>query len=279
MNEILTAVAVVAVIGVACAIILILASKYMKVEANEKEKEIRDALPGANCGACGYTGCDGYAKALAEGKTDKTNLCVPGADAVSKEIARITGLEAGDVVEKVATVKCLGDCGVTGDKAEYSGIKTCAAAKLIYGGKGACTHGCIGFGDCANACPSGAICIENGIAHVNTRLCTGCGLCTKTCPQGIIQLMDDVDKVLVTCSSHDKGAAVRGKCKHGCIGCGKCAKGCPEGAVSIVNELAVIDYDKCINCGKCAANCPVGCIMVSDFSGIHHYTVSKEEKQ
>lgn len=276
MNGILTAVGVVAAIGVVCAVILILASRYMRVDSNEKEKAIRDVLPGANCGACGYTGCDGYAKALANGDTDKTNLCVPGADAVSRAIANVTGLEAGDVVEKVATVKCLGDCNMTSDKSEYAGIKTCSAARMLYGGKGACIYGCIGFGDCAAACPSGAICIENGIAHVNTKLCTGCGLCIGACPQHIIHLMDDVDKVLVTCSNNEKGSEVRGKCKHGCIGCGKCAKGCTVGAVEIVNNLAVIDYDKCINCGKCAENCPVGCIMVSDFSGIHRYTVYED---
>ena len=271
MDGILIAAGVVAAIGIICAVILILASKYMNVESNEKEHEIREALPGANCGACGYAGCDGYAAALAEGKIDKTNLCVPGADAVSRRIAEITGLEAGDVVEKVATVKCLGDCNMTSDKTKYQGIQTCAAAKMLYGGKGACTYGCLGFGDCAKVCPNSAICIENDIAHINTKVCTGCGLCTKTCPQHIITLMDDVDKVLVTCSSNEKGAAVRNKCQHGCIGCKKCEKNCPAGAITVVNNLAVIDYDKCINCGECAKNCPVDCIMVSDFSGIHRY--------
>ncbi len=275
MDNILTAVLAVGAIGIVCAVILILADKYFHVQTNEKEKEIRDVLPGANCGACGYTGCDGYAKALADGETDKTNLCVPGADAVSKQIAEITGLEAGDVVEQVANVKCLGDCDMTTDKALYEGIQTCAAAKMLFGSKGSCTYGCIGLGDCAAACPKGAICIENGIAHVNTKLCTGCGLCTKTCPQHIIHLMKDVDKVLVTCSNLEKGAATRQKCKHGCIACKKCEKNCPVGAVTIVNNIAEIDYSKCINCGECAKNCPVGCIMVSDFSGIHRYEVKE----
>lgn len=273
MDGILLVVGIVAVIGVICAIILTVASKYMHVESDAKEKEIRDVLPGANCGACGYTGCDGYAKALASGDTTRTNLCVPGADAVSKKIAALTGLEAEDVVEQIATVKCMGDCNVTKSKAEYAGIQTCIAAKMLYGGKGLCTYGCLGYGDCANACPNGAICIENGIAHINTKLCTGCGLCTRTCPQRIITLMDDVDKVLVTCSNREKGATTRQKCSHGCIGCKKCEKNCPQGAITVVNNLAVIDYGKCINCGECAKNCPVHCIMVSDFSGIHRYIV------
>lgn len=276
MTEVLTAVAVVAAIGAVCAAVLLVASKLMFVPVNEKEKQIRDVLPGANCGACGYTGCDGYAKALAEGQTDKTNLCVPGADKVSNDIAQITGLEAADVVEMVATVRCMGDCGKVGKKSQYRGADSCAAAKMLFGGSSQCTYGCLGYGDCQKVCPNGAICIENGVAHVNTRICTGCGLCAKACPQGIIALMEDVDKVLVTCSSKDKGAAVRKICSHGCIACKKCEKNCPTQAVKVENNIAVIDYDKCINCGECAKNCPVGCIMVSDFSGIHRFEAKEE---
>lgn len=272
MHDVIMAILTVALIGVICAIILVLAAKYMHVEVNEREVKVREILPGANCGACGYAGCDGYAKAIAEGKETRTNLCVPGADKVSAEIAKITGLEAGDVVEQVATVRCMGDCGKAKKKSEYRGIETCSAAKMLYGGSGACTYGCLGYGDCEKACPSGTICIDNGVAHVNTKLCTGCGICTKTCPQGIISLMADVDKVLVTCSNKEKGAVVRNKCSHGCIGCKKCEKNCPTGAVKVENNIASIDYSKCIKCDLCAKNCPVGCIMVSDFSGIHRYT-------
>ncbi len=273
MIDILIVIGIVAAIGVLCALLLVIASKYMHVETNEKEKAIRDVLPGANCGACGFTGCDGYAKALANGEVSKTNLCVPGADAVSAKIAELTGLQAEDVIEQVATVKCLGDCNMTKDKSEYSGIESCVAARMLYGGKGMCTFGCLGYGDCAKVCPNNAICIENGIAHVNTKLCSGCGLCTRTCPQHVITLMADVDKVIVTCSNKEKGAVTRQKCSHGCIGCKKCEKNCPAEAIKVENNLASIDYEKCINCGLCAKNCPVSCIMVSDFSGIHRYIV------
>lgn len=272
MTEVIIAVSAVAVIGIVCAVILIVASKYMHVEVDEKEIKIREVLPGANCGACGYTGCDGYAKALARGETDKTNLCVPGADKVSKDIAEITGLQAGDVVERVAIVRCMGDCTKASKKSQYEGIQSCAAAKMLYGGEGACTYGCLGKGDCLSVCPSNAICIENGIAHVNTRLCAGCGMCVKECPQGIISLMADVDKVLVTCSNKDKGAVARQKCTNACIACKKCEKNCPTGAIKVENNVAVVDYSKCIKCDLCAKNCPVGCILVSDFSGIHRYT-------
>ena len=72
-----------------------MASSVMAVKEDTRFTEIRECLPGANCGACGYTGCDGYAKALLEPGT-KTNLCVPGADAASSEVPGV--VSAGCVV-------------------------------------------------------------------------------------------------------------------------------------------------------------------------------------
>ncbi len=269
MNPILIAAIVVAGIGALCAVMLVVASKFFAVEEDETAEKIRGCLPGANCGACGYAGCDGYAKALSEDKSVKTNLCIPGADIVSKQISEILGVEFEDVIEQVAVVNCYGDCKHTSDKMEYTGIPSCTAAKTLYGGKGKCTFGCLGFGDCVNICPQDAICIENGIAHINTRRCIGCGLCAKTCPQKIISIIPDVHKVVVACSNREKGATVRNKCSNGCIGCKKCEKTCPHAAISVTDNLACIDYSKCTSCGECANVCPVGCIDISDFQGIH----------
>ncbi len=263
MKEILIAAGIVTAIGAVCAIILVLASKFFAVDEDETVKKIRECLPGANCGACGYAGCDGYAAALAENGGVKTNLCVPGADATARQIADILGVEFEDVVEKVAVIHCLGDCNHTSNKMDYVGIESCEAAKLMYGGRGKCVFGCIGFGDCAKVCPNDAICIENGIAHIDRRKCVGCGLCAKACPRGLIEIVDDVEKVFVTCNNSEKGAAVRVKCTNGCIGCKKCEKNCPEGAITVENNLAKIDYSKCSKCAKCAEGCPVGCIVVS----------------
>jgi RnfABCDGE-type electron transport complex B subunit len=103
-------IAVLAVIAIICAVLLTVSSVYFSVEEDTRIGEIRDCLPGANCGACGFSGCDGYAKALCEGVTDKTNLCIPGGDGVAKKVADIMGVEAGDVVERVAYVACNGAC-------------------------------------------------------------------------------------------------------------------------------------------------------------------------
>ncbi len=260
MNEILIAVIPVVIIGFVCAAVLVTASKIMAVKEDERFPKIRECLPGANCGACGYAGCDGYAKALCEKENVPTNLCIPGADAVSQQLSDILGVEFEDVVEQVAAVHCSGDCGSTEDEVDYRGIETCAAAKLLFGGKGKCGYGCIGFGDCASACPQDAIDIVDGIARVYRPECIGCGICVKTCPNGIISLMPDIKHTAVLCSNKDKGAYTRKVCTSGCIGCRKCVKVCPEQAIQVINNVAVIDYEKCVDCGACADNCTTKCI-------------------
>lgn len=271
MNTILLAIIAVTALGLLCALMLAIASRFMSVKEDERFPAVRECLPSVNCGACSYAGCDGYAKALLTDSNVKTNLCVPGGDEVSKKLSEALGVAFLDVVEKVALVACRGDCNATYDKMDYYGIESCAAAKLLHGGSGVCTYGCIGLGDCANICPNDAICIENGIAHVNTRKCLGCGMCTKTCPNHLIRLISDIETVFIKCSSRDRGAVTRKKCKNGCIACKKCERACTIGAITVIDNLAQIDYSKCHDCqdpGACARECPTGCIQLADFSGI-----------
>lgn len=262
MNAILIPVIAVAVIGLICAVMLVVASKLMAVPTDETFTKVRQCLPGANCGACGYAGCDGYAKALADGSEARTNLCVPGADTVAKQIAEALGVEAQDVVEMVAYVACRGDSACTSCKYDYSGIQTCAAANMLFAGSGACPYGCLGCGDCAAVCPNGAICVEDGLARVIPGLCVGCGLCAKACPKQLIHIVPDTVKTIVKCSNNDKGADTRKACTGGCIGCKKCERECPAGAIAVVKNCAVIDYEKCTHCGHCAEICTTGCISV-----------------
>ena len=261
MSGIVIAVVIVTVIGIICAVILSVASKVMAVEVDERVTQVRECLPGANCGGCGYPGCDGYAAALVEDPTLDLTLCAAGGPACAEAIGKVLGRSAGAMVPKTAVIHCKGDCNVTGEKMDYRGIETCAAAKLLFGGAGKCTFGCMGLGDCSRACPSDAICIENGIAHIDARLCTGCSACTKVCPNHIITVLPTDTAVKVLCSNKDKGAAVRKKCTAGCIGCGMCMRKCPEGAIKVVDNLAVIDYEKCTGCGTCASVCPAKCIL------------------
>ncbi len=252
-------------IALICGIVLTLSSVFFGVKEDETFTAIRDCLPGANCGACGYSGCDGYARALSERNTDSTNLCVPGGDKSSKDIAAILGVEAADVVEKVAYVACNGTCEAVQRKYDYRGQKTCHAANLSYNGDKFCTFACLGYGDCMRVCPRDAIYIDNGIAHINPKKCIGCGMCARECPNNIIKLINDTTRVVVECSNHDKGASTRKYCKNGCIGCMKCEKTCPSGAIKVIDNLATIDYSLCTNCGECVAVCPVHCIHEGNF--------------
>ena len=259
--DVLTAFLVVTLIGLTAALLLALAAHFLSVKEDENVKLVRECLPGANCGACGYAGCDEYAKAVASGEA-KTNLCIPGADAVAADIAKVLGVEALDVVEMVAFVNCNGNCEATNKMADYDGIKTCKAASMIYAGPNTCTYGCLGCGDCAKVCPCNAICIEDSVARVNKNLCVGCGLCAKNCPKNIIDLIPQVAKVVVMCNSKDKGVVARKNCKNSCIGCKKCELNCPQKAITVTDNLAVIDYNKCNGCGLCAENCITKCIKV-----------------
>ena len=160
----------------------------------------------------------------------------------------------------VAFVHCNGNCDATSKKVKYEGVATCQAAAMIYGGPDACRYGCMGFGDCAAACPANAICVRDGIAHVDSSRCLGCGLCVTVCPKSIISLVPQETNTVVMCSSHDKGADARKACKNACIGCKKCERNCPHDAIVVKDNLAVIDYEKCTRCRKCIEGCPTECI-------------------
>ena len=261
MNPIILAVIIVAGIGLLCALILSLASIFFAVPVDEKAEQIRACLPGANCGACGFSGCDGYAAALSKGETTNTALCVPGGNEASAEIAKITGGEAGSVRPMSAVVLCQGNFHNVEQKLEYDGVETCKMAAQLFGGPKSCTYGCIGFGDCVKVCPYNAIFICDGVARINPDRCKACKTCVGVCPRGLITMIprDDI-KTAVLCQNKDKGAQTRKQCKAGCIGCMKCVKACEEGAVKVENNKASVDYEKCTGCGKCHETCPVKCI-------------------
>lgn len=259
MNPIIFAVLVVAGIGLVLGVGLTVASVLLAVPVDEKAARLRENLPGANCGACGFSGCDTYAEAMSSGEAEPT-LCIPGGADTAAKLAEICGADAGSFVSKAAFVRCNGDCGHTSNKLNYAGEKTCAAASMVFGGPGACGFGCIGFGDCVGACDYGAVSVVNGLARVNPLLCGGCGKCAAACPRKIIDILPVSDMASVRCSNTDKGAVARKVCSISCIGCKICEKKCPEGAISVNNNLAAVDPQKCTGCGICAAACPQKCI-------------------
>ena len=267
--EILIAFLVILAISLFAGILILVCSHLFKVEEDPIKKQVRACLPGINCGACGCTGCDDYASSLVEGKV-KANLCVPGAQCVADEIAKILNIEAEPFKDVVAFVKCNGTPDVTYKTAKYEGIKTCSAASIVYGGDNSCQFGCLGFGDCAAACIGNAICLKDGIARVDTSRCLGCGICKNVCPKKIIIMVPQETKTVVMCSNTQKGAVACKNCKNACIGCKKCEKACPNGAITVINNVATIDYTKCTNCASCVKECPTGCLKTVNFPNMHN---------
>lgn len=264
MEVVMIAVTVLAVIALICGVMLTVASKFMAVEVDQLLPQVRECLPGANCGACGFAGCDGYAAALVEDADTPLTLCVPGGSGAAQNLGQVLGREGGEVVKMVAEVRCGGTCAATTTKMDYEGIESCTAAKLLFGGSGVCIHGCAGLGDCVQVCPENAIYLVGGIARVDTDLCTGCGLCAKTCPNDVIAIRPAGAKVVVICNSTEKGADTRKACTAGCIGCKMCERNCPTEAITVTDNLASVTYEMCVGCGKCVEVCPSKCIVGLD---------------
>ena len=258
MNAIIVATVVVAAVGLFIGIFLGVAGKKFAVEVDEREVAVRAALPGNNCGGCGYPGCDGLAAAIVEGRAP-VNGCLVGGAAAAEKIAKVLGVEVAAGDRQVAHVYCNGGCNAV-DKAVYEGLQDCNAAMRVAGGPKACAFGCMGLGSCVKACAFDAIHIVDGVAKVDVDKCVACGKCVSTCPKKIIDLIPVSKKVHVNCVNKDKGPAVMKVCSNGCIGCRMCEKTCKFDAIHVVDGVAKIDYDKCKNCKMCTKACPKGCI-------------------
>lgn len=261
MDTLIFPVVIVSTIGVISGIVLAVASKFMAVEEDPTAGLLREELPGANCGACGFAGCDAYAGAMAENPgAVATNLCTPGGPSVAKKLAEILGVSGGDVEEKQAIVRCFGNEENTTYAMQYEGPMTCVACKQHFSGRGTCPSACLGFGDCVKVCNYDAIRVIDGVAIVDPENCVACGMCVKACPSLIITMVPKSSGIFVGCSNTQKGAVTRKNCKVGCIACKRCEKTCPTGAITVEDNLARIDPAKCTNCGACVHVCPTNSI-------------------
>lgn len=263
INEIITAVVTVCIISIIIGVVISIAEKVFHVEVDENEVKVREALPGSNCGGCGYAGCDSLAKAIAKGEAPVT-ACPVGGKPVAEQIAAIMGQQVGELERKVAYVKCDGTSERRQTDYNYIGIDSCVyAAKMPGSSPYACKYGCLGYGSCAKVCPVRAIRIIDRKAVVDESLCIACGKCINICPHNLIEFVPANSTYRVQCSSLARGKEVRDACTAGCIGCGICSKNCPSDAIVFENNIARIDYDKCTRCGTCEEKCPRNIIKVN----------------
>jgi Na+-translocating ferredoxin:NAD+ oxidoreductase RNF subunit RnfB len=236
------------------------ALKIFGIEVDPKAALIITKLPGSNCGACGKAGCAGFAEALRKGEVMPVS-CVVSNDEARQAISEILGIEYNPKVKTTATHICNGGRNAK-DKYAYRGIKHCRAASLVFGGYKMCSFGCLGLGDCVQACPFGALRINaQGIPEVEAKRCTACGKCVQACPKNLFVITLLENRYYVKCNSTDAGAAVSKVCSAGCIGCRKCEKACPTGAIGVESNLARIDCARCKNMGKCYEACPTRVII------------------
>ena len=266
MEKILYAVLVLAVMGAVFGGVLAVASRVFAVKTDERLPKLVEALPGANCGGCGFAGCGAYAEAVLKGEAP-VGKCASGGNECAQAMAAIMGVQAEAVTRKVAMVRCSGARTYDAEgnltkgakmKATYEGFHDCLAASRV-GGSGplSCKFGCLGYGSCVKACQFDAIHIgDKGVAEVDKEKCTDCGACREACPRKLIVEVPYKQKVFVNCSNKDKGPAVTKVCAASCIACGMCERTCKFDAIHVVNNVAVIDYAKCKNCTMCAKACP-----------------------
>ncbi len=254
--------AVFSVLGLLFGYALAVAAQRFHVPVDPLIEQVRESLPSANCGACGFAGCQSYAEAVVERPDVSPSLCVPGRAPVANTVAQLTHKVLGDVADRLVVMRCRGTSAWARAEAHYAGIESCAAAALVFGGPRACKNGCLGLGDCVKVCPFDALSLGgDGIAVVDPEACTGCGMCVPVCPKGLFQLYPRSRRIELSCVARDKGAVVRASCMVGCTLCRRCVAKCPAGAITWDGTTIVIDHDTCLAygpaCGEvCVEVCP-----------------------
>ena len=249
-------------LGLVFGFALAMAAARFQVPVNPLVERVRDRLPSANCGACGFAGCQTYAEAVVERGEVSPSLCIPGRAAVAGAVAELTGKQLGSVVDRVVVLRCHGTTAYARDEALYAGIRTCAAAALVFGGPKACKNGCLGLGDCVEACPFGALVMTaSGIPEVDHDRCTGCGICVTACPKDLWSFVPRVHRIELACVAYDRKSVVRAACAVGCTLCRRCVAKCPAGAITWDGQTIVVDHEKCVAFGPpchevCVDVCP-----------------------
>ncbi len=256
------------IVGLIFGVALAAAARRFHVPVNPTIEVVKNNLPSANCGACGFAGCQSYAEKVVDEPEVKPILCTPGGKDVAIIIGELTGKPVGEIKEEVATLRCHGVASMARQQAEYDGIRSCAAATLAFGGPKACKYGCIGLGDCIKVCAFDAITPTNqGIVHISADKCTGCGLCVSACPKETIEMYPRSHRVILSCTTRDQGKSVKESCLVGCILCQLCIKKCPANAIDLDEKDRInVSHQKCLDYG---GDCEEICVAVCPTSILH----------
>ncbi len=269
-NIVIWTIAIITVLGVLLALVLFLVAKKFKVEEDPRIDEVEKAMPGANCGGCGFAGCRAFAESAVKASDLEKHFCPVGGNDTMAKVAAILGFEVKAKAPQVAVIRCNGTCSARPKTNEYDGFPSCKVKAALYSGDTGCSFGCLGCGDCVEACQFGALLMdpETGLPVVDEEKCTACGACVKACPKLIIELRPKGPRGMreaVVCVNKDKGPVAKKACANACIGCGICVKTCTHDAIVMENNIAYIDPAKCKLCRECEAMCPTGAIHGVNF--------------
>lgn len=226
----------------AMSIVLGWANRAFHVPIDPRVEAINIALPGANCGGCGYVGCNEFAEAVVRGDAAVT-LCTVGGSSCASQIAEIMGVEVGQSFPWRAVVHCAATFDQRLGRTPYIGVGSCASANLVAGYQG-CAFGCLGLGDCVEACDFDAIHVVDGLARVDYTKCVGCRACAEVCPRKIIKMVPFKKErmLVVACSNQDMGKDVKLVCKVGCTGCTSCSR--HSALIEMTGNVPRIDYER-----------------------------------
>jgi Na+-translocating ferredoxin:NAD+ oxidoreductase RNF subunit RnfB len=251
--------------GIFAAIILYIASKKFKVIENPLIAKIEAVLSGANCGGCGYAGCHAYAEAAVDFSEEQLSsfTCPVGGNETMSNIAKLLGYEATEAAETVAVRKCNGSKQNAPAKVKFEGAANCSLAHAQFAGESGCAYGCLGLGECVEACKFDALHMnqETGLPEVDTEKCTSCGACVTVCPRDIFEIRPVNSDVFVACMNTEKGAIAKKNCAVACIGCMKCAKVCDGVSVNSFLSYIANEADVKTHGDDLIASCPTKAIV------------------
>ncbi|HJN51028.1 MAG: RnfABCDGE type electron transport complex subunit B [Pseudomonadales bacterium] len=256
-------------LGLILSSILVVANRKLYVYEDPRIESVNDMLPQSNCGACGVPGCRAFAEELIAGKFTP-GQCTVVTDVVSEEIAELLGVDVGGDEKRVARLACAGGSNVARQRVHYLGLSSCQAATLVAGGGKGCTWGCLGLGDCEEACDFDALFMnEHGIPVVDPDKCVACDDCVDICPKDLFSLEPVTRKLWIPCKNLQFGDAAERECEVACNSCNRCVADAAPGLIEMKHNLAAINYElNHLADRQAIERCPTGAIIWIEENGV-----------